>query len=178
MREVAIIAYHQTPMVRDAGAKNDVELVMEAVHGVKNQLKITNADIDFVCSGSCDYLGGAAFAFVGALDAIGAVPPMSESHVEMDAAWALYEAWLKIQTGHFNTALIYGFGKSSHDARSVGAAIRPLLFATAVARSNQPRRFASTRDDGRWQVDGKTNGRSGSKKPQKRQSQSECAIER
>ena len=31
----------------------------------------------------------------------------------MDAAWALYEAWLKIQTGEVDTALVYGFGKSS-----------------------------------------------------------------
>jgi acetyl-CoA acetyltransferase len=36
-----------------------------------------------------------------------------ESHVEMDAAWALYEAWVKIQTGHVDTALVYGFGKAS-----------------------------------------------------------------
>ncbi len=113
MREVAVIAYYQTPQVRDCGAKNDVELVMEAVHGVKNQIGFTQQDIDFTCSGSCDYLGGAAFAFVSAVDALGAVPPISESHVEMDAAWALYEAWLKFQTGHIDTALIYGFGKCS-----------------------------------------------------------------
>jgi acetyl-CoA acetyltransferase len=31
----------------------------------------------------------------------------------MDAAWALYEAWVKIQTGEVDTALVYGFGKSS-----------------------------------------------------------------
>ena len=30
------------------------------------------------------------------------------------AAWAFYEAWLKIQTGGAESALIYGFGKSSH----------------------------------------------------------------
>jgi acetyl-CoA acetyltransferase len=41
------------------------------------------------------------------------IPPVNESHVEMDAAWALYEAWLKIQTGEVDTALVYGFGKSS-----------------------------------------------------------------
>ena len=113
MREVAIIAYAQTPLVRDCGAKNDVELVMDVVHAVKNQVGFTNKDIDFFCSGSCDYLGGSAFAFVNALDALGAVPPINESHVEMDAAWALFEAWLKIQTGHANTALVYGFGKCS-----------------------------------------------------------------
>jgi len=33
------------------------------------------------------------------VDAIGAFPPINESHVEMDGAWALYEAWVKIQTG-------------------------------------------------------------------------------
>ena len=98
MREVAIIAYAQTPLVRDCGAKNDVELVMEVVNAVKKQVGFTNQDLDFFCSGSCDYLGGSAFAFVNALDALGAVPPINESHVEMDAAWALYEAWLKIQT--------------------------------------------------------------------------------
>jgi acetyl-CoA acetyltransferase len=31
----------------------------------------------------------------------------------MDAAWALYEAWVKIQTGEVDTAVVYGFGKSS-----------------------------------------------------------------
>ena len=36
-----------------------------------------------------------------------------ESHVEMDGAWALYEAWVKILTGATDTALVYGFGKSS-----------------------------------------------------------------
>jgi acetyl-CoA acetyltransferase len=47
------------------------------------------------------------------VDAIGAFPPVMESHVEMDAAWALYEAWVKILTGQVDTALVYGFGKSS-----------------------------------------------------------------
>jgi len=31
----------------------------------------------------------------------------------MDGAWALYEAWVKILTGAADTALVYGFGKSS-----------------------------------------------------------------
>jgi acetyl-CoA acetyltransferase len=33
--------------------------------------------------------------------------------VEMDGAWALYEAWVKILTGEADVALAYGFGKSS-----------------------------------------------------------------
>ena len=47
------------------------------------------------------------------LDAVGAWPPIRESHVEMDAAWALYEAWIAIQTGEVDSALIYGFSKGS-----------------------------------------------------------------
>jgi acetyl-CoA acetyltransferase len=70
-------------------------------------------DIGFWCSGSSDYLAGRAFSFVQAVDAIGAFPPIMESHVEMDGAWALYEAWVKILTGDADIALAYGFGKSS-----------------------------------------------------------------
>src|SRR5262245_62406003 len=70
-------------------------------------------EIGITVSGSCDSLAGQPFSFVSALDAVGAWPPIVESHVEMDGAWALYEAWVKLQTGDADTALVYGFGKSS-----------------------------------------------------------------
>jgi len=114
MREIAIVAYQQSDCVSQAGAANEVELIMPVLQAVYEQLGITSAqDVGFVCSGSCDYLQGAAFAFVAGVDALGAVPPIKESHVEMDAAWALYESMLKIRMGHADSALIYGFGKSS-----------------------------------------------------------------
>ena len=114
MRDVAIVAFAQSDCVRDAGARNEVELIMPVLQEVYKQAGINSAqDVDFTCSGSCDYQQGAAFAFVAGVDALGAVPPIKESHVEMDAAWALYESWLKIQTGETESALIYGFGKSS-----------------------------------------------------------------
>src|SRR6476646_9392594 len=74
---------------------------------------IPKKEIGFVCSGSLDYLQGGPFAFVSGLDSVGAGPPKRESHVEMDSAWALYEAWVAIQTGEVDSALVYGFGKSS-----------------------------------------------------------------
>ena len=111
MRDIAIVAYSQSDCVRRAGAANEVELIMPQLQAVYDQIGLRNAqDVDFVCSGSCDYLQGAAFAFVAGVDALGAVPPIKESHVEMDAAWALYEAILKIRMGHADSALIYGFG--------------------------------------------------------------------
>jgi acetyl-CoA acetyltransferase len=113
VRDVAIVAYSQSEQRRDAGSANEVELLMPVLSEIKNNVGLTERDIDFTCSGSCDYLQGAPFAFVSGVDALGAVPPIKESHVEMDGAWALYEAWLKIKMGHADTALVYGFGKSS-----------------------------------------------------------------
>jgi acetyl-CoA acetyltransferase len=70
-------------------------------------------DLDFTCSGSSDFLAGAAFSFVMTVDATRPVPPIVESHVEMDGAWALYEAFVKLHLGEAKTALVYGYGKSS-----------------------------------------------------------------
>jgi acetyl-CoA acetyltransferase len=78
-----------------------------------DELGLKQTDIGFWCSGSSDYLAGRAFSFISAIDSIGAVPPINESHVEMDGAWALYEAYIKLLTGQVDTALVYGFGKSS-----------------------------------------------------------------
>ncbi|MCB1730099.1 MAG: lipid-transfer protein [Halieaceae bacterium] len=114
MQQIAIVAFSQSDCLARAGAANEVELIMPQLQAVYAQVGIDNAqDVDFVCSGSCDYLQGAAFAFVAGVDALGAVPPIKESHVEMDAAWALYEAVLKIRMGHADSALLYGFAKSS-----------------------------------------------------------------
>ena len=113
MREVAIVSYAQTPMYADAGAQNEVEMLLSVVAEVQRQAGLEKHEIDFTCSGSCDYLQGMSFAFVEGVDALGAVPPIKESHVEMDAAWALWEAYLKILSGHADTAMVLGFSKSS-----------------------------------------------------------------
>ena len=87
MKEIAIVGFQQSNSVSDAGAVNEVEMIMPVLSRVFQQVGINNAqDVSFVCSGSCDYLQGAAFAFVAGVDALGAVPPIKESHVEMDAA--------------------------------------------------------------------------------------------
>jgi acetyl-CoA acetyltransferase len=113
MRDVAIVGFAQRQRRFFDGSPNCVELLVPILGELWEQTGWTKDDVGFWCSGSSDYLAGRSFSFVTAIDAIGAVPPVSESHVEMDAAWALYEAWLKIQTGEADTALVYGFGKSS-----------------------------------------------------------------
>lgn len=115
MTDVAVIGFAQSPVERanDAATTNGVEMLVPIFAEVLQSTGLTKNDIGFWCSGSSDYLAGRAFSFVSAVDAIGAVPPVAESHVEMDAAWALYEAWVKILIGDADIALAYGFGKSS-----------------------------------------------------------------
>lgn len=114
MTDVAVIGFAQAPNERHSPATtNGVEMLVPIFHEVFEATGLSKNDIGFWCSGSSDYLAGRAFSFVSAVDAIGAFPPVMESHVEMDGAWALYEAWLKILTGEAETALAYGFGKSS-----------------------------------------------------------------
>jgi acetyl-CoA acetyltransferase len=114
VRDVAVVGFAQSPQVRHTtGTTNGVEMLVPLIAEVFGGLGLTKHDIGFWCSGSSDYLAGRAFSFVSAVDATGPVPPINESHVEVDAAWALYEAWVKIQTGDVDTALVYGFGKSS-----------------------------------------------------------------
>jgi acetyl-CoA acetyltransferase len=111
MTDVAVVAYaaRQEQVVDD----NEIELIGPVIERVRAETGLTPDDIDFTCSGSSDFLAGAAFSFVGTLDATRPVPPIVESHVEMDGAWALYEAWVKLQIGEAKTALVYGYGKSS-----------------------------------------------------------------
>jgi acetyl-CoA acetyltransferase len=113
MRQVAIVGFAQRQHARFDGSPNGVEMLVPIFGECFARSGFTKSDIDFWCSGSSDYLAGRSFSFVSAVDAIGAIPAVRESHVEMDAAWALYEAWVKIQTGEIDTALVYGFGKSS-----------------------------------------------------------------
>ena len=114
MTDIAVVGFAQAPNVAEtAGTTNGVEMLVPCFAQLYAELGITKSDIGFWCSGSSDYLAGRAFSFISAIDAIGAVPPINESHVEMDAAWAFYEAWIKLMTGEVDTALVYGFGKSS-----------------------------------------------------------------
>jgi acetyl-CoA acetyltransferase len=112
MRDVAVVSFAYSAVAQDP-EHNEVEMIVPVVREAVANSGIARSDIGFTCSGSLDYLQGGPFAFVSGLDAVGAWPPIRESHVEMDAAWALYEAWVALQTGEVESALVYGFGKSS-----------------------------------------------------------------
>jgi acetyl-CoA acetyltransferase len=112
MRDVAVISYSQHATRRE-DSRNEVEMLLPVIREALEPTGLTSQDMGFTVSGSSDYLAGQAFSFVAALDAVGSWPPIAESHVEMDGAWALYEAWVRLQHGDIDTALVYAFGKSS-----------------------------------------------------------------
>ena len=113
MRDVAIISFAQTRHRREISDINEVEMLMPLMGEALAEAGIAKERVDFVCSASSDYLAGQPFSFVMSLDAFGPWPPISESHVDMDGAWALYEAWVKMQMGKTDIALVYAYGKSS-----------------------------------------------------------------
>jgi acetyl-CoA acetyltransferase len=113
MRDVAVVSFAQSKPVRHEDTYNEIEILLPVVAEAIERSGIGRKEIGFTCSGSCDFLAGIPFAFVNGLDAVGAWPPIQESHVEMDGAWALYEAWVRLQHGDVDSALVYGFGKSS-----------------------------------------------------------------
>jgi len=113
MRDVAVVSFAQTKNVRRENRRNEVEMLIPVVQEAVEKSGIPKQEIGFYCSGSSDYLAGQSFSFVMAVDSLGAWPPIAESHVEMDGAWALYEAWIKIQCGEADSALIFSFGRSS-----------------------------------------------------------------
>lgn len=110
--DIAIVGWGQTPSVRNSDL-SEPQLCVDAIDAALAVAGVTRRDIGFTVSGSCDYLTGGPFAFVSNLDASGAWPPIAESHVEMDGAWAFYEAWVRLLEGDIDLALVYGSGKSS-----------------------------------------------------------------
>ncbi|MEX2393065.1 MAG: lipid-transfer protein [Actinomycetota bacterium] len=120
MRDVAVVSFARTEPGLQGVQESDTQLLFPIINEALDRIGITRKDIGFTCSASCDYLAGAPFAFVQTLEATGAWPPISESHVEMDGAWALYEAWVRLQHGDIDTALVFAAGMSTRgDMREV-----------------------------------------------------------
>lgn len=111
-RPVAVVSWASSTTPSEP-ERNEVELLLPVIGEALGNVGLSQRDIDFTVSGSSDYLQGFPFAFVGALDAVGAWPPIRESHVEMDGAFALAEAVHVLQDDDFDTALVYAFSRPS-----------------------------------------------------------------
>jgi acetyl-CoA acetyltransferase len=113
MGPIGIVGYHRLPPVEAYTAGDEAEMVHTVVSAALEEAGMERSEVGFFCSGSADYVMGRPFSFVGALDGAGVWPPRAESHVEMDGAWALYEAWVRLHHGDIDVAVVYAFGKAS-----------------------------------------------------------------
>jgi acetyl-CoA acetyltransferase len=113
LRNVAVVGFAQAPIVAHDPHRTAPEMLYPVVREALAQCGVERDDIDYQTAGSADYIDGRPFGFVAALDVMGTWPPRQDSHLEMDAAFAAYYAWIRMQAGECDTALVVGYGKVS-----------------------------------------------------------------
>lgn len=113
LRDVAIVGFAQAPIVACDPHHTAQEMLYPQVVRALAACGVERREIDYQVAGSADYIDGRPFGFVAALDVMGAWPPVQDLHLEMDAAFAAYYAWLRMQAGDCDTAIVCGYGKPS-----------------------------------------------------------------
>lgn len=113
LRNVAVVGFAQLPIVARDEHRIANEMIYPAVRQALAECGVERDAIEYQIAGSTDYMDGRPFGFVTALDAMGAWPPRQDLHLEMDAAFCAYYAWLRMQSGDCDTALVVGHGKTS-----------------------------------------------------------------
>jgi acetyl-CoA acetyltransferase len=107
------VGFAQAPIVARDAHRTAQEMLYPQVRRALADCGVERTDIDYQVAGSSDYIDGRPFGFVAALDVMGAWPPVQDLHLEMDAAFAAYYAWLRMQAGDCDTAIVCGYGKVS-----------------------------------------------------------------
>jgi acetyl-CoA acetyltransferase len=113
LRNVAIVGFAQLPIVARDEHRMATEMLYPAVRQALADCGVERDDIDYQIAGSTDYMDGRPFGFVAALDVMGSWPARQDLHLEMDAAFCAYYAWVRMQAGDCDTALVAAHGKLS-----------------------------------------------------------------
>jgi acetyl-CoA acetyltransferase len=113
LRNVAVVGFAQGPIVAHDEHRTATEMLYPQVRAALAQCGVERAAIDYQVAGSADYVDGRPFGFVTALDVMGSWPPKQDLHLEMDAAFGAHYAWLRMQAGDCDTAIVCGHGKVS-----------------------------------------------------------------
>src|SRR5437764_1229191 len=113
LRNIAVVAFSQAPIVTRDEHRVASEILYPEVRSALDQCDVERAAIDYQVAGSADYIDGRPFGFVAALDVMGSWPARQDLHLEMDAAFCAYYAWVRMQAGDCDTALVVAHGKMS-----------------------------------------------------------------
>jgi acetyl-CoA acetyltransferase len=112
LRNVAVVAYAQAPFVACDVHHTATEMLYPQIRRALAACGVEREAIDYQVAGSADYVDGRVFGFVAAVDVMGSWPPKQDLHLEMDAAFAAYYAWLRLQAGDCDSAMVVGYGKA------------------------------------------------------------------
>lgn len=113
LRNVALVGFTQAPIVACDEHQTAQEMLYGQVRAALASCNVERDAIDYQVAGSADYIDGRPFGFVASLDVTGTWPPRQDLHLEMDAAFSAYYAWLRMQAGDCDTAIVVGYGKTS-----------------------------------------------------------------
>ena len=113
LRNVAVVGFAQLPVVARDEHRMSTEMLYPAVRQALADCGVERDAIDYQIAGSVDYMDGRPFGFVAALDVMGSWPARQDLHLEMDAAFCAYYAWVRMQAGECDTAIVVGHGKTS-----------------------------------------------------------------
>ena len=113
LRNVAVVSFAQLPIVARDEHRMATEMLYPVVRQALAECGVDREAIDYQVAGSTDYMDGRPFGFVTALDVMGSWPAKQDLHLEMDAGFCAYYAWLRMQAGDCDTALVVGHGKTS-----------------------------------------------------------------
>jgi len=112
LRNVAVVGYAQAPFVPCNVHQTATDMLYPQIKRALAACGVDREAIDYQVAGSADYVDGRVFGFVGAIEVMGAWPPKQDLHLEMDAGFAAYYAWMRMQAGDCDTALVVGYGKA------------------------------------------------------------------
>jgi len=113
LRNVAVVAFAQEPLVAHDEHRTAQELLYLTARRALAEAGVERDAFDLQLAGSADYVDGKPFGFVQSLDVTGSWPPRQDSHLEMDAAFAAYYGWLRVQAEECDTVMVVGYGKNS-----------------------------------------------------------------
>jgi acetyl-CoA acetyltransferase len=113
LRNIAVVGFAQAPIVQRDEHRINTEILYPQVRRALADCGVGRDAIDYQVAGSADYLDGRPFGFVTALDVMGSWPARQDLHLEMDGAFAAHYAWIRMQAGEADTAIVCGHGKSS-----------------------------------------------------------------
>ena len=113
LRNVAVVAFAQEPLVAHDEHRTAQELLYLTARRALAEASVERDAFDLQLAGSADYVDGKPFGFVQSLDVTGSWPPRQDSHLEMDAAFAAYYGWLRLQAEECDTVMVVGYGKNS-----------------------------------------------------------------